>query len=75
MRCGKNLLTDSFFPGTCILIHGNVVHKSEPNRSQKSRHAYTFHVIETENNVKYSEDNWLQAPEGKPFPVLFERKA
>ncbi|KAI8043868.1 hypothetical protein M5D96_000011, partial [Drosophila gunungcola] len=54
--------------GTCILIHGNVVHKSEPNRSQKSRHAYTFHVIETENNVKYSEDNWLQAPKDKPFP-------
>ncbi|XP_022210789.2 phytanoyl-CoA dioxygenase domain-containing protein 1 homolog [Drosophila obscura] len=61
--------------GTCILIHGNVVHKSEQNRSQKSRHAYTFHVIETENNVKYSEDNWLQAPQDKPFPVLFERKA
>ncbi|KAH8382459.1 hypothetical protein KR009_003684, partial [Drosophila setifemur] len=61
--------------GTCILIHGNVVHKSEPNRSQKSRHAYTFHVIETGNDVKYSEDNWLQAPKDKPFPVLFERKA
>lgn len=60
--------------GTCIIIHGNVVHKSEPNRSNKSRHAYTFHVIETENNVKYSEDNWLQPPKDKPFPVLFERK-
>ncbi|KAM7363061.1 phytanoyl-CoA dioxygenase domain containing 1 [Cochliomyia hominivorax] len=60
--------------GTCIVIHGNVVHKSEPNRSNKSRHAYTFHVIETENNVKYSEDNWLQPPKDKPFPVLFERK-
>jgi len=60
--------------GTCIVIHGNVVHKSEPNRSQKSRHAYTFHVIETENNVKYSEENWLQPQKEKPFPVLFERK-
>ncbi|XP_054737414.1 phytanoyl-CoA dioxygenase domain-containing protein 1 homolog [Anastrepha obliqua] len=60
--------------GTCIIIHGNVVHKSEPNRSQKSRHAYTFHVIETENKVKYSEDNWLQPSKEKPFPILFERK-
>lgn len=60
--------------GTCIIIHGNVVHKSEQNRSQKSRHAYTFHVIETENNVKYSKDNWLQPTKDKPFPILFERK-
>uniref|UniRef100_A0A1B0BB94 Fe2OG dioxygenase domain-containing protein n=1 Tax=Glossina palpalis gambiensis TaxID=67801 RepID=A0A1B0BB94_9MUSC len=60
--------------GTCIIIDGNVVHKSEPNRSNKSRHAYTFHVIETENNVKYAEDNWLQPPADKPFPILFERK-
>ncbi|XP_018784592.1 PREDICTED: phytanoyl-CoA dioxygenase domain-containing protein 1 homolog isoform X1 [Bactrocera latifrons] len=60
--------------GTCIIIHGNVVHKSEQNRSQMSRHAYTFHVIETENNVKYSKDNWLQPTKDKPFPLLFERK-
>lgn len=60
--------------GTCIIIHGQVVHKSEPNYSQKSRHAYTFHVIETENNVKYSEDNWLQLQGNVSFPVLYERK-
>lgn len=61
------------FIGSCVLIHGQVVHKSEINRSQKSRHAYTFHVIETDD-VEYSKDNWLQAPDGKPFPVLYETK-
>lgn len=70
--------TSNFTPvtvnkGTCIIIHGQVVHKSDHNRSNKSRHAYTFHVIETEN-TKYSEDNWLQPPKDEPFPILYERK-
>lgn len=56
--------------GACVLIHSQVVHRSDPNKSDKSRHAYTFHVIETENCV-YSPDNWLQAPEEKPFPRLY----
>lgn len=58
--------------GSCILIHSQVVHRSEPNRSDKSRHAYTFHVIETKN-TKYSEQNWLQSPKDSSFPVLYER--
>lgn len=49
--------------GTCVLIHGQVVHFSHPNKSDKSRHAYTFHVIETDN-VSYSKENWLQPPPG-----------
>ncbi|XP_073950994.1 phytanoyl-CoA dioxygenase domain containing 1 [Choristoneura fumiferana] len=56
--------------GTCILIHGNVVHKSAPNRSSKSRHAYTFHVIEKRNNT-FSPDNWLQEGENAPFVNLY----
>lgn len=59
--------------GSCILIHGEVVHRSDQNRSPNSRHAYTFHIIETEN-TKFSKDNWLQPPEGKPFPILYEKK-
>lgn len=47
--------------GTCILIHGQVVHFSYPNKSETSRHAYTFHVIETKH-VSYSKENWLQPP-------------
>ncbi|KAJ2954510.1 hypothetical protein O0L34_g2793 [Tuta absoluta] len=56
--------------GTCILIHGLVVHKSAPNRSDKSRHAYTFHVVETHNNT-YSPDNWLQEGPNAPFLNLY----
>lgn len=59
--------------GSLVLIHGQAVHRSEPNKSTKSRHAYTFHVIETDN-VKYSEDNWLQAPADKSFPVLYVKE-
>ncbi|KAJ8952735.1 hypothetical protein NQ314_007476 [Rhamnusium bicolor] len=51
--------------GTCILIHGQVVHFSEPNKSKNSRHAYTFHITE-QKNTKYSKDNWLQ-PGERPF--------
>lgn len=46
--------------GTLVLIHGNILHKSEKNASQKSRNIYTFHVIEGEE--KYDERNWLQPP-------------
>ncbi|KAI9881500.1 MAG: hypothetical protein M1830_000063 [Pleopsidium flavum] len=48
--------------GTLVLIHGNLLHKSERNTSSKSRFIYTFHVIEGEN--EYDERNWLQPPEG-----------
>lgn len=48
--------------GTLVLIHGNLLHKSERNLSGRSRLAYTFHVIEGEN--VYDERNWLQPPEG-----------
>jgi phytanoyl-CoA hydroxylase len=47
--------------GTLVLIHGNLLHKSEKNVSKKGRIIYTFHVIEGEG-VKYDERNWLQPP-------------
>jgi len=46
--------------GTLVLIHGNLLHKSERNTSGKSRFIYTFHVIEGGN--EYDERNWLQPP-------------
>ena len=55
--------------GTLILIHGNLLHKSETNRSGKSRMIYTFHVIEGEHD--YDGRNWLQPPEGG-FTRLYE---
>jgi phytanoyl-CoA hydroxylase len=48
--------------GTLVVLHGLLPHWSAPNRSERSRHAYTLHVID--GRAQYSADNWLQrAPE------------
>ncbi|KZF18985.1 phytanoyl-CoA dioxygenase [Xylona heveae TC161] len=47
--------------GSLVLIHGNILHKSEKNTSPKSRFIYTFHVIEGEYD--YDAKNWLQPPQ------------
>lgn len=49
--------------GSLVLIHGNVLHKSEKNTSPNSRFAYTFHVIEGGEGWEYDARNWLQPPE------------
>ncbi len=43
--------------GTLIVLHGQLPHYSGPNTSDKSRHAYTLHVIDGE--CRYPADNWL----------------
>lgn len=43
--------------GGLILIHGEVVHKSELNSSESSRHAFTFHVMEAKD-TSWSKENW-----------------
>lgn len=57
--------------GTLVLIHGNILHKSERNVSGKSRFIYTFHVIEGEE--KYDEKNWLQPP-NEGFSKLYRKE-
>jgi phytanoyl-CoA hydroxylase len=44
--------------GDLILLHGLVPHLSHTNRSQRSRHAYTLHVISGWDT--YPATNWLQ---------------
>ncbi|XP_038600462.1 phytanoyl-CoA dioxygenase domain-containing protein 1 [Tachyglossus aculeatus] len=56
--------------GGLVLIHGEVVHKSELNRSLNSRHAYTFHLMESKG-TSWSQDNWLQPTPELPFPALY----
>ncbi|MHB1128537.1 MAG: phytanoyl-CoA dioxygenase family protein [Ilumatobacteraceae bacterium] len=46
--------------GTLVLLNGSLPHLSGPNTSDKSRHAYTVHVIDGTTN--YLADNWLQRP-------------
>ncbi|EXJ88779.1 hypothetical protein A1O3_01843 [Capronia epimyces CBS 606.96] len=48
--------------GSLVLIHGNILHKSKRNTSQKTRIIYTFHLIEGEE--QYDDKNWLQIPGG-----------
>ncbi|XP_044309129.1 phytanoyl-CoA dioxygenase domain-containing protein 1 isoform X3 [Varanus komodoensis] len=63
-----------FIPGShtsgTVLIHGEVVHKSEHNYSEKSRHAYTFHLMEAEGTT-WTAENWLQPTPSLPFPPLY----
>jgi phytanoyl-CoA hydroxylase len=51
--------------GTLVLLHGQLPHRSGPNRSDRSRHAYTLHLIE--GAARYSPDNWLQRPDDLPL--------
>ncbi|XP_067398169.1 phytanoyl-CoA dioxygenase domain-containing protein 1 isoform X2 [Emydura macquarii macquarii] len=56
--------------GGLILIHGEVVHKSELNSSERSRHVYTFHLMESKD-TSWSRENWLQPTPELPFPPLY----
>jgi phytanoyl-CoA hydroxylase len=51
--------------GSLILLHGLLPHKSLANRSAKSRHAYTLHVISADSG--YPETNWLQRSAEMPL--------
>ena len=51
--------------GTLIVFHGLLPHYSAPNRSARSRLAYTLHV--TDGQAAYSPLNWLQR--GPEFPL------
>jgi len=55
--------------GSCVLIHGLVVHKSAPNKSDKPRPVYTFHFYD-QNGCEYSKENMLQ-PTILPFQSLY----
>jgi phytanoyl-CoA hydroxylase len=44
--------------GSLVCFHGLLPHYSAPNRSSKSRHAYSLHV--TDARSRYAASNWLQ---------------
>ncbi|KGQ11562.1 Phytanoyl-CoA dioxygenase domain-containing protein 1 [Beauveria bassiana D1-5] len=56
--------------GDLVLIHGNLLHKSERNTSARSRIIYTFHIIEGQDR-EYDERNWLQPPK-EGFTKLYK---
>ncbi|KAF8639525.1 hypothetical protein AX17_001430 [Amanita inopinata Kibby_2008] len=63
---GKYIL-EACSPGDLVLIHGSVLHKSERNTSQRTRFAYTFHMIESSPYAAYDGKNWLQPTGAMPF--------
>jgi phytanoyl-CoA hydroxylase len=44
--------------GTLVVFHGYLPHYSAPNRSPRSRHAYTLHAVDA--GARYGAENWLQ---------------
>ena len=45
--------------GSLVVFQGRLPHYSAPNRSAKSRQAFTLHV--TDGECDYAKENWLQA--------------
>lgn len=51
--------------GTLVVFDGRTPHLSAANRSSKSRHAYTLHVVD--RRCRYPAENWLQRETDVPF--------
>lgn len=51
--------------GSLVIFDGRAPHLSGANLSDKSRHAYTVHVID--RNSHYPAENWLQRDAGLPL--------
>ena len=51
--------------GSLVILHGLLAHSSGPNRSARSRHAYSLHVID--GTARYPADNWLRRAADTPL--------
>ncbi|MGI8937345.1 MAG: phytanoyl-CoA dioxygenase family protein [Iamia sp.] len=51
--------------GTLVALHGRLPHWSGPNRSGRSRQAYSVHVVD--GTAAWPADGWLQRPADLPF--------
>ncbi len=51
--------------GTLVILHGRLPHRSGPNLSERSRHAYTLHLID--GRCRYPPDNWLRRAADMPL--------
>jgi len=53
--------------GSIVLFHDHLPHYSSPNRSERSRQAFTLHFADTD--ARWSPRNWLQRPTLGEFRV------
>eukprot|EP00951_Prasinocladus_malaysianus_P048986 scaffold664461_cov74-Prasinocladus_malaysianus.AAC.1 len=44
--------------GALVVLHGENVHYSAPNKSPVSRHAYSMHFVEGTDDHVWEPDNW-----------------
>jgi phytanoyl-CoA hydroxylase len=66
--------TEGFVPlevtrGTLVVLNGTLPHRSDTNHSERSRHAYTLHVIDAA--AEYPADNWLRRDATLPLRPYF----
>jgi phytanoyl-CoA hydroxylase len=61
----ENLVPLEAQQGTLIVLHGLLPHLSQANRSARSRHAYSLHIID--GRCHYPPDNWLQRSPKMPL--------
>jgi len=55
----KDFLPIEVKAGSLVMIHGDLIHQSFENQSSKSRHAYSWHVVDTDG-CKWAPDNWIK---------------
>lgn len=72
----EELLKAGFIPVECkagdlLTFCGELDHLSLPNSSEKARHTFQLHCVEgPSEGITWSEYNWLQYADGKPFVKL-----
>lgn len=64
--------TDVYVPlpmraGDLVVLHGALMHMSLDNTSEKSRHAFSIHLVDAPPASTYSTRSWLQRSEHLPF--------
>jgi phytanoyl-CoA hydroxylase len=65
-----NLIPLEVKRGTLIVLHGLLPHMSKENKSPRSRHAYSLHIIH--GNDGYPKENWLQRATDLPLTGFME---
>lgn len=55
----KDFVSIEVKAGSLVVIHGDLIHQSFENQSSNSRHAYSWHVVDTVG-CKWAPENWIR---------------
>eukprot|EP00163_Fabomonas_tropica_P029158 TRINITY_DN6164_c0_g1_i3.p1 TRINITY_DN6164_c0_g1~~TRINITY_DN6164_c0_g1_i3.p1 ORF type:complete len:321 (-),score=28.79 TRINITY_DN6164_c0_g1_i3:107-952(-) len=56
--------------GSLVILHGSVVHMSHENKSDRTRHAMSLHILEGKDGIEFPDSNWIRRRPGNPFVPL-----